>query len=128
MNARILTVLGTALFVALSMGGCSGADPVEETATQQEPVGVRPVDPSTGQPVNPVTLQPVDDNPLGTCTYICSLAKRWVAMANRCKPGGVCDDLSNQECTQETKTDVFTGTVCPREVSRSCVNPLIPAP
>ena len=131
MSARILAVLAAPLCLALSMGGCSSADaePVEETAAEQEAVGVRPVDPSTGQPLNPVTLQPMDDNPLGTCTYVCSLSKRWVTMSNGCKPGAVCDpDVSNQECTQETTKSVFGDMVCPRVVSRGCINPKFPLP
>src|SRR6185295_13575202 len=116
MNARIIAVLAVALLAALSLGGCSsGAESVEETAAQQEAVGVRPVDPSTGQPVNPTTGQPVDDYPLGYCVYVCSLSKRWVPMANSCKAGGVCDpDVLNPECTQERTTAVFTETTCPK--------------
>ena len=131
MNARIVVVpAAVALLSALPMGGCSsGAESAEETGAQQEGVGVRPVDPSTGQPVNPSTGQPVDDYPLGYCVYVCALSKRWVPMTNNCKSGGVCDpDVLNLECTQERTTAVFTETTCPKEVKRSCVNPKFPAP
>jgi hypothetical protein len=129
MNARIVAVPAAALFLALSMFGCSSAESVEETAEEQEGVGVRPVDPSTGQPVNPITRQPVDDYPLGYCVYVCSLSKRWVPMANHCKSVGVCDpDALNQECTQERTMSVLELPTCPKEVKRSCVNPNFPAP
>ena len=128
MNARIFAVLAAALFLAPSFSGCSSAEPVEETADQQEAVGVRPVN-ELGQPLNPVTLQPMDDYPLGYCTYVCSLSKRWVLMANSCKGVGVPDDqLANQECTQERTRAVIGDSTCPKEVMRSCVNPRISAP
>ena len=129
MNARIVAVRSAALLVALSMSGCSSAASVEETAEEQEAVGARPVDPSTGQPVNPITRQPMDDYPLGYCLYICSLDKRWRPMANSCKSVGVCDpDVLKQECTQERTMSVLDLPTCPKEVKRSCINPNFPAP
>jgi hypothetical protein len=128
MKMRIVRVLTAAFLSAATLGACSGGEPLEATAAQEEAVGLRPVDPDTGQPVNPTTGLPVDDYPLGYCTYVCSLGKRRVAMTNRCKTGGVCDDLSNEECTQTWRTTPFDDRACAGEVQRSCVNPNLKLP
>jgi hypothetical protein len=122
-----LTPVVVAVFTLLALGACS-ADPVEETVTLDEAIGVRPVDPNTGQPINPSTGQPADDYPLGYCMYVCSLGKRLVAMTNACKGVGVCDDVADQECTQAWRKTPFDERACPSEVKRSCVNPNLKLP
>ena len=127
-NTRILTALATASFWALALSGCGSAEPDEATAAHQQAVGVRPVN-EVGQPLNPTTLQPADDYPLGYCTHVCVLSKRWMAMTNQCKGVGVCDpDLATQECAQEWTKPVIGDGACVRELKRSCVNPTLPAP
>jgi hypothetical protein len=118
-DTRKIGISAVALLSTLSMAGCGNAEPAAETAERQEAIGPLAVD-ELGRPLDPVTGEPIDPYPLGHCTYICALSKRWVALTDSCKPNAKCDDLSATECTQEWDR-LFGGTLRPRERRSACV-------